>query len=349
MQSTNSKQLLQCRHCVMDTSDPEITFIDGTCNHCFQARKMEWERMHEKWNLSKLVRQIKTDGKDNEYDCLIGLSGGVDSSLCLHYMIELGLRPLAFSIDNGWNTPESDENIMRMVETLRVPFYRYTIDVEKFKELQNAFILSQTPNIEIPTDHILMASTYEMAQKYNIKWIISGGNIATESIMPKSWGYNARDLHFIQSIYSLFTKKKLSGLPTISMYQYLKYRFLKKIQIVNLLDYYEYDREKAVGLLQEVYGYKSYGEKHEESEFTKWFQNSYLPTYFGIDKRKAHFSSMINSKQMTKEQAIARLTEPFRFKEIIKLEGHFSPKSHKDYPNHEWLWNLFTRIYQIIK
>jgi hypothetical protein len=310
---------------------------------------MEWHRMHEKWNLPKIIHKIKEDGHRNDYDCLIGLSGGVDSSLTLHYIMELGLRPLTFSIDNGWNTPESDENIMRMVETLKVPFYRYTIDTEKFKELQTAFIYSQTPNIEIPTDHILMASTYEMAEKYNIKHIISGGNIATESIMPKSWGYNARDLKFINSVYKRFTGKKLSGLPVISFYQFIRARFLKSISITNLLDYYDYNRAEAIKLLEEKYGWKNYGNKHEENEFTKWFQNCYLPQKFGIDKRKAHFSSMINSKQMTKEEALVKLQEPFEFKEVFKLEGSFIPKSHRDYPNHEWLWNLFTGIYKIIK
>lgn len=349
MPLTNTKQIFQCRLCVMDSTDPDITFKSGVCNHCRQVRKMEWERIHEKENLPKIIRQIKKDGLGKEYDVLIGLSGGVDSSLCLHYIMELGLRPLAFSIDNGWNTPQSDENIMRMVETLKVPFYRYTIDVEKFKELQTAFIYSQTPNIEIPTDHILMASTYEMAEKYEIKHIISGGNIATESIMPPSWGYNARDLKFIELVYKRFQKKKLEGLPTISFLTYLKSRFVLGIKIINLLDYYEYNRAEAINLLGEKYGWKNYGEKHEENEFTKWFQNCYLPQNFGIDKRKAHFSSMINSKQMTKEEAIAKLCEPFHFKEVFKLDGAFIPKSHKDYPNHEWLWNFFTGLYKIIK
>lgn len=350
MQSTNSKQHLQCRSCVMDTTDPEIFFNMGTCNHCIQARKMEWERMHEKWNLPKVINKIKEDGFKNDYDCLIGLSGGVDSSLALHYIVELGLRPLAFSIDNGWNTPQADENIMRLVETLKVPFYRYTIDTEKFKELQTAFIYSQTPNIEIPTDHILMASTYEMAEKYNIKHIISGGNVATESIMPKSWGYNARDLKFIMSIRRKFAPNlSLSGLPTMGFLKYLKMRFVMGVSILNLLDYYEYNRNEAIKLLEEKYGWKNYGEKHEENEFTKWFQNCYLPQKFGIDKRKAHLSSMINSKQITKEEALVKLQEPFEFKEVFKIEGPFVPKSHKDYPNHEWLWNLFTGIYKLIK
>lgn len=345
----SSRSIQICRFCVMDTLDPEIVFSNGTCNHCLSARKMEWDRVRHKGEFDELKFTIKFAGQGKEYDCLIGLSGGVDSSLCLHYLMELGFRPLAFSIDNGYNTPGADENIMRMVETLKVPFYRYTIDLEKFKELQTAFIQSCTPNIEIPTDHILMASTYEMAEKYGIKYIISGGNVATESIMPKSWGYNARDLRFIKAVYKKFMRKALTGLPTISLLKYLFLRFGKGVRIVNLLDYFEYNREQAKDLLKEKYGWQDYGEKHCENEFTRWFQNFYLPTRFGIDKRKAHYSSLIHSKQMTRDEALEKLKEPLYYKDMITVNGQFFPKSHKDYPNSEFWWDLFTRIYQIIK
>lgn len=347
--SSKPSTLFQCKSCVMDTSDPNITFKNGTCNHCISARKMLHERMLETENLSHIVSKIQIDGIKGDYDVLLGLSGGVDSSMCLHHIIELGLRPLCFSIDNGWNNPETDANIMKLVETLKVPFYRYTIDLEKFRELQIAFIHSCTPNIEIPTDHILMAATYEVARENGIKWIISGGNVATESIMPEAWGYNARDLRFIKDVYKKHTHKKLVGLPMISLFRYLRSRFLKGIRIVNLLDYFEYNRDASKVLLAERYGWVDYGEKHCENRFTQWFQNYYLTQFFGIDKRKAHYSSLINSKQMTKAEAVIKLQEPLEFKQILGIEGRFTPKTHKDFKNSEFYWNFFSFIYRICK
>lgn len=339
----------------MDESDPDITFNEaGVCNHCTEFTVKEWHRKRKKENLSKIVEQIKKDGEGKEYDCLLGLSGGVDSSTCLHYLRALGLRPLCFSVDNGWNTTEADENIMRLVEGARVPFYRYTIDLEKFRDLQKAFIKSGTPNIEIPTDHILAATTYELANKYGIKWIISGGNLATESIMPSSWGYNARDLRFLRSVYRTHTGKTLAGLPTIGLLKYLMMRFVKGIRVLNLLDYYEYNRAEAIQLLSEKYGYKPYGEKHGESIFTKWFQSYYLPNKFGYDKRRPHLSSEINSGQTTREQALEELKKPLRYfndfqvmHELCFFDG--GKLTHRDYPNSEKYWNALSWIYQLIK
>src|SRR3990167_8370686 len=170
-------KLTFCSRCVMDGSAKELVLDEkGVCNFCYQAQKALLNMELEKKNLDKLIKRIKKDGEGKLYDCLVGLSGGLDSSTALHYAVKNGLRPLCFSIDNGWNNPLADENIMRLVETLRVPFFRYTIDILKFRELQGAFIKAGQVNIEVPTDHILMASTYEMARKHKIKWIISGWN-----------------------------------------------------------------------------------------------------------------------------------------------------------------------------
>lgn len=361
MPSTTFKPYQMCAQCVMDTTDPDIQFDEkGVCNHCIEAstklKQAKFDRLNLPWVYTK-IRENK-----GKYTCLLGLSGGVDSSMCLHYLVQNDIIPFCFSIDNGWNSPESDENIMRLVESLKVPFYRYTIDLATFRELQLAFIKSGTPNIEIPTDHILMAATYEMAEKYQIKTIISGGNLATESIMPPSWGYNAKDLKFIKSVYKTFTGKELTGLPMISLLKYLQMRFVKGVQTINLLDYYEYNREQAIQLLKKQYGYKPYGEKHEESKFTKWFQNRYLPEKFDIDKRKAHYSSLINSHQMTREEALEKLKEPLVSFEIMieneqgdavpisSTEMYKVPQhSHRDYPNNEKLYDRLSKIYSKIK
>ena len=183
------------------------------------------------------ARTERKAGKGKKYDCLIGLSGGVDSSTALHYAMELGLRPLCFSVDTGYNKPDADENILRLVEGLKVPFYRYTIDLVKFKELQSAFIKSGVPNIEIPTDAILMATTYEMASKYGIRWIVSGGNVATEQYIPPSWGHNARDLTHIRAIYTKFCGKRLKGLPLCGIWKWNFYRHIRGIRVFYLLDY----------------------------------------------------------------------------------------------------------------
>ena len=327
---------------MLDTTDPDIQFgIDGVCNYCNQYVLDEKKRLLAKTDYPWVIHRIKKEGQGKPYDCLIGLSGGVDSSLCLHYLKEAGVRPLAFTIDNGWNTEAADLNIMNLVETLKVPFYRYTIDIEKFKILQKAFIESQTPNIEIPTDHILMAASYDVADKYRLKTIISGGNLATESIMPPSWGYNAKDLWFIKAVYRASTgTSRMEGFPTISLMKFLKRRFVDGIKIVNLLDYHEYNREGAKKLLKEKYRWQDYGEKHEESKFTKWFQNEYL-IKLGIDKRKAHYSSLINSRQMTRDEALKKLGDTPRELKLIK--------THHDYPNSEKIWERLSRIYSKIK
>ena len=335
----------------MDESAREIKFDEkGICTFCHQWQEEELKRRAAKLHPGKEWTYYELK-KGKKYDVLLGLSGGVDSSTCLHYLIENEIRPLTFSVDNGHNDPKADENIMRMVETLKVPFQRIVLNLPVFRELQKAFILSGTRNVEIPTDHVLQALTYKMAVENGIKWIVSGGNHATEGIMPESYGYQSRDLSHIRAIYKKFIGKPLKGLPTISLLQYLYYRFVKGIQIINLLDFYEYNREQAKKLLQEKYGWMDYYEKHEESIFTKWFQNVWLYRIHKIDKRRAHYSSMINSGQMTREEALNKLEiEPPPVE--IKLDlgvGEITLHSHRDYPTNEWIWNIASKLYGIIK
>lgn len=330
----------------MDVSAKEIVFDEyGRCNFCYQASQSLIDIEREKKNLNNILEEIK--GQQGEYDCLIGLSGGVDSSYALHLAVKAGLRPLCFSVDNGWNDPRADENIMRLVETLKVPFFRYTIDLEAFRDLQSAFMRAGVKNIEIPTDHILMATSYEMASKYGIKWILSGGNVATESIMPASWGHNASDLTHIKDIYSKYGGRKLEKLPTCSIWQWNYYRWFKRIKMLYILDYFNYNRQEAIELLEKEYGYKPYGEKHCESVFTSWFQNFYLFNKFGIDKRKAHMSSLINSGEMTREDAMLELEKSPVYPElgiedkVMKYERH----EHEDFKMDKW----YGRISKIVK
>jgi hypothetical protein len=244
---------------------------------------------------------------------------------------------------------------MRLVETLKVPFYRYTIDVEKFKELQMAFIKAGQKNIEIPTDHILFATTYEMADKYGIKWVLSGGNASTESIMPASWGYNARDLVHIKDVYRRMTGKKLTGLPTLSLLKWNYYKWIKGIKMCYLLDHLDYHREEAINLLKQLYGYKEYGDKHQESKFTKWFQDFYLCEKFGIDKRKAHYSSLIVSGQMTRDEALKKLKNiPIyrRFAEeqpLLEEILDYPKRDYREFKTDEKLFNFISKIIKLCR
>jgi PP-loop superfamily ATP-utilizing enzyme len=327
----------------MDNSASEITLDDkGVCNFCHQAQ-MELQ------GIKKLDLQKDMPKRGETYDVLIGLSGGVDSSWTLYQAVQLGLRPLCFTIDNGYNKPEADENIMRLVEGLKVPFYRYNIDMKKFHELQSAFIHSGVRNIEIPTDHILMAASYELASKYGIRTILSGGNVNTESIMPPSWGYSARDLVHIKAIYKKFCGKNLSGLPVCSLLKYNYYLWIKRIKVFYLLDYLFYDRRIAEERLIQEFGFKSTGEKHEENVFTQWFQNFYLFQKFGIDKRKAHYSSMINSGQMSRAEALDKLTASPIYPElgIEKRIMKYAKHEHADYPTDQRRYDFIRKLVKL--
>jgi len=254
-------------------------------------------------------------------------------------------------MDNGWNTKEADGNVMNLVERLKVPFRKIIVDLKEFGELQRAFMKANVMNIEIPTDHLLWALSYKLASDNKIKYIISGGNIATEGIMPESWSYNARDLRLIKSINKQFGKADLKKLPTMSLRKYLYYRFIKRIKIIELLDFYEYDREKAVELLKREYGYEPYGDKHCESIFTKWFQEEYLPRKFGIDKRKAHYSSLINSGQMTRDEAVEKLKEPIglKIKQFENLFLWYDTREERTLPNSAFWWENLSKVFKLIK
>ena len=322
----------------MDTTAQEIEFdSEGVCNFCHQAQAS----LKEVWN-----SRPPSIPAGNEYDVLIGLSGGVDSSFLLHKAVELGIKPLCFSVDTGYNKPEADENIMKLVEGLKVPFIRYTIDLQAFRSLQAAFLKAGVRNVEIPTDHVLMAVSLELAKRYKIKTVLSGGNVNTESIMPPSWGANARDLTHIKAIAKRFDSS-LKSLPTCSLWEWNWHRWVLSTRTVYLLDYFGYNRAEAEALLIQKYAYVSTGEKHEENYFTWWFQNFYLFEKFNIDKRKAHYSSMINSGQMTRAEAMFKLTASPIYPQLglEKKVLSYPKRDHEFYPMDKW----YGRISKLIK
>lgn len=340
--------LIFCSKCCLDGTATEIILDkDGVCNFCHDAERELALIEKEKSNLSKIIERIKKDGATNTYDCIIGLSGGVDSSMVLHHAVKLGLRPLCFNVDNGWHRGhESDENIMKLVETLKVPFYRYVIDKNKFTKAYGNMIANGVKNLEALTDHILFAATYEMANRYGIKWILSGGNVATESIMPASWGEDPRDLRWLKAV----TKGAIKGLPTISLLQEQYYRLVKQKKFLRLLDYTDYNRAESIELLKKEYNYTPYGAKHEESELTRWFQSFYLFEKWGIDKRKAHYASLINSNQMTRKEAFDLLAERPVYPELgLEQKALKYPrKSYDDFSNSKWIRQKVAKIYRYI-
>lgn len=335
-----------CVNCTMDKTAVEIFFDEnGVCNFCHEAKRELILAKMGKNDLFNVVNRIKADGVGREYDALIGLSGGVDSSMVLHHAVKFGLRVLCFNVDNGWNRAnESDENVLKMVEKLQVPFYRYVIDRKAFNNCYALLMKAGVKNLEALTDHILFAATYEMANKYKIKWILSGGNVATESVMPASWGEDARDLYWLKKICG----NALEKLPTISLLKEQYYRLVKQKKFLRLLDYVDYDRNKSIELLKKLYNYKEYGEKHCESVLTQWHMNFYLFEKWGIDKRKAHLSSLINSGQISREDALNELQKNPVYPQIGLESKVMSYPKREDHPNSKWIRQKVARFYRFI-
>lgn len=306
----------ECVRCVMDTSDPWITFNDeGLCNHCqaydaYIANIGTPEERQRK--LDRLVEQLKARGKGKDYDCIMGLSGGVDSSYLAWFAVKkLGLRPLVVHVDAGWNSELAVNNIQNIVQRLNLDMHTLVIDWPEIRDLQRAYFLSGIANLDVPQDHAFIASLYSEARKYGIKDILNGGNMQTESILPNAWGYDASDSVSLKAIHKKFGAVKLKNYPTISMFKkYFYYPVVQNMRVHRPLELIDYSKDGAKKLLIEELGWRDYGGKHYESVFTKFFQAHYLPTKFGYDKRLAHYASLIVSGQMTKDEARGELQKP---------------------------------------
>lgn len=361
-----------CTKCIMDTTDPIITFNeDGVCSYCtyFETTVRKMWHPDEKGAqlLSELVSEIKRAGEGKEYDCILGLSGGVDSSYLAYQAVKLGLRPLAVHVDAGWNSELAVKNIENIVKKQNIDLYTYVIDWEEIKDLQLSFLKASVANLDVPQDHSFTALLYKLASEKKIKYILSGGNFATESILPKSWGYNAMDLRHLKSIHNKFGHVKLKTYPTIGFFKYyFYYPYIKKIRVVRPLNYMEYIKDDAMETLTKEVGWRYYGGKHYESRYTKYFQAHYLPEKFGFDKRKAHLSSLIVSGQATREEALEEMKkELYQKDELLDDKEFFAKKlgvsleeydkleslpnkTYKDYPSNEWLFNLKSNLRKML-
>lgn len=305
-----------CTRCVMDTSVPDIEFDEtGQCNLCRAAdarmQREYYAGAEYKPQLDALIARIKHEGRNKPYDCIIGVSGGVDSSYTAYLVKHVyGLRPLAVHFDNGWNSELAVENIERLLSKLEIDLYTHVMDWEEFRDLQLAFLKASVANSEIPTDHGIVALLYRMAAKHGVRFIINGGNLATESIMPSSWMHDAKDLTFIKAIHKRFGTKPLRTFPTISSARLAWYILVRRIRYVTLLNYIDYNKDAAIAFLGEQLGWRKYAGKHFESIYTRFFQGHILPQKFGMDKRRPHHSSLIVSDQMTRDEALADLENP---------------------------------------
>jgi len=322
-----------CKNCAMDTTDSLIIFDEkGVCDHCNNY----YDNILPNWHpdeigakeLDKIAKKIKKDGKDKEYDCIIGISGGVDSSYLLYYAKEkLGLRPLAFSVDSGWNLNVAVENVEKIVKGLGLDLYTEIVNWNEMKDLQLAYFKSQVPYQDTPQDHVIFASLYNYASKNGIKYVLTGGNYSTECVRePNEWVY-LNDIRQIKDIHKRFGSITLKTLPLCGMFKYrLYYGYFKGMKVVKPLDLIPYKKEAAISLLEEKFGWERYANKHFESVFTRFYEGYWLVKKFGFDKRRAHFSSLILTGQMTREEALKKLQEPPYSEELAMQDLEYVAK-----------------------
>ena len=360
-----------CMNCIMDTTDPDITFdAAGVCNHC----RHFWNVQSKGWfpneqgeaMLKEILENIRKEGEHVEYDSIIGLSGGVDSSYLALVLKKYGMRPLAVHVDAGWNSEIAVQNIEKIVKSLKIDLFTHVIDWEEIKSLQVSFLKAGVANQDVPQDHAFFASLYRFATKNKIRYVFSGGNLATESVMPSEWAYNAMDLKHLKRIHKKFNGVSLRTFPTVNIFKYyFWYPFIKKMKVIRPLNYLPYNKQAAIKELEQTIGWRSYGEKHFESRFTKFQQAYYRPTRFGFDERRAYLSSLILSQQVSREEALAKIAVPiysgnqlneeksFIIKKLGLSESEFEhimsqpPYTYRDYPNNEWLFGLKNTIKKI--
>lgn len=368
-QKLHKQPYRMCTKSVMDTSDPWITFDEeGVSSHVRHyenyAENVMLTGKAAKAKTQEMVSMLKQEGKGKEYDCIMGLSGGVDSSYLAYYATKiLGLRPLVVHVDAGWNSELAVNNIQSIIQKLDLDLHTLVIDWEEMRDLQLAFFKSSIANLDVPQDHVFIASLYQEAKRYNIKYILNGGNMSTESILPNAWGYDASDSLHVLDIHKKFGAIPLKTYPVFTPFKrFFYYPHLVKMKTLRPLEYINYNKAEVKEFLIKELGWRDYGGKHYESTFTKFFQAHYLPKKFGFDKRKAHLSSLIVSGQMTREDALKELKEPlYDLKELeedriffakklgISLDEYYSimnkaPSDYTDFANVEKYLNTLRKV-----
>jgi N-acetyl sugar amidotransferase len=363
-----------CSRCIMDTSDPDIVFdANGLCNHCrgwfaraeFYALPLE-ERSRR---LETLVEEIKRRGHGKDYDCIIGVSGGVDSSFLAIKVKELGLRPLAIHVDNGWNSEKAVGNIKRILDPLQIDLSTVVLNWKEFRELQLAFLRASTPDSEIPSDHAIVAAFYDASRRHRVRYCINGINFRTEGIHVREWSQGHLDSRYIKSVYRRFTGKRLKHFPLIPVTTLVLNLVLHRPKYVFLLDYLDYEKQTAKRLLMERYGWEDYGGKHYESVYTRFYQGWILPHKFGYDKRRMHLSTLVCSGQLTRNEALREISVPAYPPDQVEPDKVFVAKKlgisreefdaimaapkrrYRDYPNlqNHWAFGRGLDLFRFLK
>jgi len=362
-----------CSRCVMDTTASDIVFDEqGVCNYCRTFEKRLADARAQVQDLQahrdEFISIVKADGRGKEYDCIIGVSGGVDSSYALYLAVKQGLRPLAVHLDNGWNSELASNNIANLINTLNVDLYTHVIDWEENRDMQCSFFKAHVVDIELLMDNAMLALNYQQAAKYGLKFILSGCNTATEGMsIPPGWNHFKYDVRNIRKIHQKFGSIPIKTHPLFSGFDWLKYNYLIGIKWVSFLDYFPYNKAEALELLQRECQYTPYPYKHYESVFTRFYQGYILPRKFGYDKRRVHLSTLIVSGQMTREDAVKLLNEStypdlkqeeqdriFVIKKLGFTEEAFNryidqPElPHEPYGSEKWMWDALSAIKRLI-
>lgn len=357
----------------MDTSDPNIIFDDsGLCDYCVNfdtVMKPKWEAdKADNSKLMKMADEIRAAGKGKDFDCIIGLSGGLDSSYVAHLVTKvMGLRPLLLHVDAGWNTDQAVGNIEKLVDGLGIDLYTEVIDWEEMRDLQLAFFKSQIPDQDLPQDASFFSGLYKFARKHGVKHIVTGSNYQTECCRePEEWGgYPGIDTRLFKDIMKRFGSKPLDRFPLVDILRYkLYYRYVLGMKVYKPLDLIEYTKPQAEATLNELYGWQSFQHKHHESRFTRFYEDYWLPKKFGYEKRRAHFSSLIMTGETTRESALERISKPELPEHFLNQEFDYvadklgithdeledifkgSNKTYRDYANKRWLIKLGANAMQ---
>ena len=363
-----------CAHCIMDTSDAKIAFDNrGWCEYCnnyYNTILPHWRTdARGQAELAAQIEKIKREGEGKDHDCLIGLSGGVDSSYLTYVAVEkFGLRPLLYHVDAGWNSQEAVNNIEKLVDGLKLDLFTEVVNWPEMRDLQLAFFKAQVPHLDTPQDHAFFAGLYNYAAKKGVKYILTGANYSTECVRePLEWHYHASDLRQLKDIHRRFGTRPLKTFPLADISKYrLYYRLMKGVRLVKPLNQIPYIKEAAMDELVARFGWQKYAYKHHESRFTRFYEGFWLPTKFGYDKRRAHFSSLILTEQLTREEALRRIAEPAIDAEAVAQEFdyiaaklgitvdeltellHGPNKTFRDYKNNMWIYELGTTVLRVL-
>lgn len=356
----------QCSNCVMDTTDQKIAFDEkGVCDHCnnfYRSILPHWHTDERgRRDLQRAIDEIKRDGVGKDFDCIIGMSGGIDSSYLTYLAKEqLDLRPLVFHVDAGWNSQIAVNNIEKIVEKLGLELFTEVIDWKEMQDLQLAYFKSGVPHIDTPQDHAFFATMYKFAEQNDVKYILTGANLSTECIRnPIDWMYYQSDSIQLRDIHRRFGTRPVTTFPMTSILRHKVYlRYVKRIKVVTPLNYVPYIKAESMRLLEEKFGWQPYPQKHFESRFTRFYESYWLPERFGFDTRKVQYSSLILTGQMTRGDALAKLAHPAYDKASIvqefeyiatklgitvaELQGYFDApkKSYRDYRSQESIYRI---------